>query len=141
MVGCSIASSNAPEPGWQTESYFTISLAGTIVYTSASNLTDSNGWTLAHSHLVTVPSSSVPLIITVTSLTNNDHTILFDSITVSQSTTSTLLASSVSDPRQLREPVRRERLAVHSRDNLGSALDLDIESRRHCWKWLTLGSV
>ena len=67
--------------GNSTQSLYSISYAGTPIYTSPANLASTGGWTMV-SVPFTPTVASGNLIFNVTSLINQDHSILFDAIIV-----------------------------------------------------------
>ena len=76
------ASNDESEPGYDTESQITVTVNGVNVYTSGQNLVDSAGWTQVVSNQFTASGSSLPIVFAVNSQSNNDHTILLDTIIV-----------------------------------------------------------
>ena len=71
------------EPGYDSQSQITVIVNGVNVYTSQQNLSDPyGGWAQAISGQFVASGSSAPIVFTVTSLSNDDHTILFDSVVV-----------------------------------------------------------
>ena len=67
--------------GNATESLYSVSYAGVTLYTSPQNLADAGGWALI-SVPFTASAASGNLIFNVTSLSNEDHTLLFDAVIV-----------------------------------------------------------
>ena len=72
--------------GNQTQSSFSVLVNGQVVYASAQNLNDSGGWIYAQSlawQPVAISAGQATVTFYVTSTTLQDHTVLFDDITIS----------------------------------------------------------
>ena len=64
-----------------TQSLFTVSYAGSTLYTSLNNLADAGGWAMVSAAFIATVSTG-SLIFNVTSLNNQDHAILFDAVII-----------------------------------------------------------
>ena len=73
-------------PGNVTSASFVVTLGGTTIYSSPTNLSDAGGWTQVYSNTFSAPNGIAPLTFTVTATAAADHALLFDNVQVTAGT-------------------------------------------------------
>jgi len=84
--------------GYQTQSTLIVSVNNAAIWTSPSNIADATGWQTASSTAFTPSSTSLSLLFSVTSTSNNDHAVLIDGLSFSRvsSTGTTIVPPGIS---------------------------------------------